>query len=129
MPVQKLRGKTGEQVVSSKELPYLTLGLTSSPHVRIQTPLPPVALPPFAAPSSSSLNATASNVPSALNESAEIGAGYLGSWRSRFLATGSHSETVASPPPVANVPYLQGGYISNLRCLFMARGRTRLTPG
>lgn len=87
----------------------LTLGRTSSPHVRTQTPFPPpggITLPPSAPPSSSSLNATASCVPSQLNASAETGAGYFGSWRRRFLATGSHSETVPSPPPVAKVPQL-----------------------
>jgi hypothetical protein len=41
----------GTLLAVEQEYSYLTLGLTSSPHVRIQTPLPPVVLPPFAAPS------------------------------------------------------------------------------
>lgn len=86
------------------------LGLHSSPHARTHTPFPPSTPPlPEPAPSSSCENATASCVPSALNSSAEIGAGYLGNWRRRFFAAGSQSETVESPPPVAKVPQLHNG--------------------
>lgn len=63
---------------------------------------------PLTPPSSASLNATASLVPFELNSRAEMGDGYLGNWRRRFLASGSQIETVQSPPPVAKVPWLYG---------------------
>lgn len=85
-------------------LDYFVLGLHSSPTALTMTPLPPFS--PSTPPSSISLNATANLVPSALKSRAEIGEGYLGNCRRRFLARGSQMETVQSPPPVANVPCL-----------------------
>lgn len=62
------------------------LGLHSSPHSLMMIPFP--FFSPLTPPSSASLNATASFVPVALNSRAEIGDGYLGNWRRRFLARG-----------------------------------------
>lgn len=101
-------------------LNYFILGLHSSPHALTMTPFPFLSPPP----SSISLNATANLVPSALKSSAEIGEGYLGNWRSRFLARGSQMETVQSPPPVANVPCLGGGVSS---CGMRGRKEARRT--